>query len=638
MSLGLFTLVFFLISVSIVICLIEPPSNHNIVNKKILSVTKKHFIFVRFLTLTFLYDGIHQFDLSDFVTELIKNLNVSIKIKAISFVINNTDFHSEDYLEESNCSFKETKLNFDNLFKIKEFSTDSFEGFVIVIHNLQVLFKFLEQNDVSEIIPEPRATYVVVLTSTDCTTLIKEVHQDLKLFWIRYNIANLFAFSSFCNWIYVYHPFKKTEISWGTTQKYSLEETNSNSMLVTNSFRNLNGYPLRISIFNRVPTALKEVPSYMWNNPSYGSSKIDNFGGMEGTLLRELSEYLNFKPVIDESHPTHGKVLSNGTVTGTLNQIIHRKVDFSANDWFLQDYHTNQIELTVPYSSDRICPVVPKAFKVPQWKTFFLIFDLTSWVLFLFMWLCCIYVWLVFNPVRNTSSAIFEICGILFGYPLRLVPLPNQYLFLGSCMILNLIIMGIIQGSVFTDFTTKIYHKDINTLEELDNSNLKIASSISLLDDDNSEVIRRLKTKQIENYDDSLRDVACKRTIAVLGRKQDMEYLLNSRFIAEDGSPLLHISNECLQSFLLVSLFPKGSPFLVSFNHVITKLFEAGLVKKWYDDVMVVGTLIHQMKNFAKRTPSNNILSLKDVQLGFYLLFVGYVGSFIAFLTEIVRR
>ncbi|XP_044265276.1 uncharacterized protein LOC123011747 [Tribolium madens] len=307
---------------------------------------------------------------------------------------------------------------------------------------------------------------------------------------------------------------------------------------------------------------------------------------MDGCLLKCLSNYLNFSFLIDESHPTHGRVLKNGTITGSLSDVVFRKVDFSANDWFLIDYQTREIEVTVPFSYDQVCPVVPKALKVPQWKAFFFIFDVTSWVLFFFMWICCIFVWVVLNSSRDLATVTWEMCAVLFGNPVNVVPLPHQYMFLGSCMVLNIIIMGIIQGSVFTDFTTTTFHKDINTLLELDQAGLQIASSAWYLDFDTTDLIKSLKTKQIRNYKGSYKDAAYTRKLAVLGRKQDVEHIVKVEFVAEDGSPLLHVTNECLQTFLLVSVFPKGSPFLTTFNHAITKLFEAGLTVKWYQDVM----------------------------------------------------
>jgi hypothetical protein len=63
----------------------------------------------------------------------------------------------------------------------------------------------------------------------------------------------------------------------------------------------------------------------------------------------------------------------------------------------------------------------------------------------------------------------------LVGTAVKAVPNFARSFFLTACMVFNIIIIGVIQGSLFTNFSTTMFYADINTLQELDESELPIA-------------------------------------------------------------------------------------------------------------------------------------------------------------------
>jgi hypothetical protein len=63
----------------------------------------------------------------------------------------------------------------------------------------------------------------------------------------------------------------------------------------------------------------------------------------------------------------------------------------------------------------------------------------------------------------------------LVGTAVKVVPNFGPSFFLTACMVFNIIIIGVIQGSLFTNFSTTIFYADIKTLQELDESELPIA-------------------------------------------------------------------------------------------------------------------------------------------------------------------
>lgn len=85
------------------------------------------------------------------------------------------------------------------------------------------------------------------------------------------------------------------------------------------------------------------------------------------------------------------------------------------------------------------------------------------------------------------------------------VLLPNRIIerfLLCGCLAANIIIVGIFQGSLIQSFSTISYYKDMDTLVDVDNSNLQIGTSSESNKflfgfDDNSTLMSSLRSKVI---------------------------------------------------------------------------------------------------------------------------------------------
>lgn len=84
--------------------------------------------------------------------------------------------------------------------------------------------------------------------------------------------------------------------------------------------RTLNGFPLRVSIFERYPTALlrKDLPEiFLDSYYSHGMKYSGGFNGFDGLVLGNMAQQLNFrahivKPIAND----YGYKLENGTFIG----------------------------------------------------------------------------------------------------------------------------------------------------------------------------------------------------------------------------------------------------------------------------------------------------------------------------------
>ncbi|KAH0819030.1 hypothetical protein GEV33_003761 [Tenebrio molitor] len=260
-----------------------------------------------------------------------------------------------------------------------------------------------------------------------------------------------------------------------------------------------------------------------------------------------------------------------------------------------------------------MCIVVPKAAKLPNWVSVMNSFTgITRFVILLTSIICTMFwYWISSKPFAKASWTMFS---ILLGTPTKVVPRTGQYLFLAACMVFSIIILGVFQGSLFKNYTTTTYYADIDTLEELDQSGLPVAMTVWRFMKADSDLMRRLQNKTIRKYQNSIDSVAYQRNIAMCETKSYLQFLMKTKYVDNDGSPLLHVVDECLTTFLMGNLMPKGSAFLTVFNNVITKVTEAGLTVKWDNDIVDSLTL-EKMINLSRNRTTTKPFTLYDVQI-----------------------
>lgn len=620
-------------------------SNCEISNDDFWYIFQKHFSLVSFMTITILQTREHFAEINQITEEFLKilcenyykrNLYQTITIK--ENIYTNQKSSSRFYND-----FQNIKNEIDNnlyslcdqdFIKAKLRTTDSSEGFTIIVWHPENIEAFL-----NETLLVPRVTYMILFVFSfyqDCKSFEIYLDKILKRFWTDFNILNLIAQTPCsCNKIYIYRPFLKKK-TWGRIQAYNPKQVIKNIALTTNPLFNLNKYPLRISLFERSPTAIRNLPKNLQNNPIYQNvTSSKGFAGSDGLLLGALVEYLNFEPVIDENlEPfSYGYVFRNGTVSGVLADIVNRRSDYAGNCRLMTYFRTEGHEFIKPYSSERISMAVPKSAKVPRWRSLFNCFNKLSWSLILGICVfCCGFWWLI--RCKSLIQAFWEMFSFFVGIPCKMVPSKGQFLFLTSCMMFNIIILGVIQGSFFTDFTTTLYYPDLNTLEEVVESGLPIMSfAWQILSIGSSPLDIKLKKNSIPYEDNVYELIALYRNVAVLDRRLDMELLVKTKYLGHEGVSPLHIVEENLATFLTTGLVPKGSPFLIVFNYVITSMFEAGLTKKWYNDV--VDSMVIEHKHKIEDSEEFEPFSLEDIQAAFYVIAFGYCGSVFVFLCEI---
>lgn len=90
-----------------------------------------------------------------------------------------------------------------------------------------------------------------------------------------------------------------------------------------------------------------------------GSGEIIDYSGLEGMLLKTLSQRLNFRARIIIPEELWGNIYENGTADGAMKLMMDRMVNFSIG-LFHQTYQYNALfDLSSSYYSTYFCFVVP---------------------------------------------------------------------------------------------------------------------------------------------------------------------------------------------------------------------------------------------------------------------------------------
>ncbi|RZB73478.1 SBP bac 3 domain containing protein [Asbolus verrucosus] len=529
----------------------------------------------------------------------------------------------EEKILENSCNFSDCAANMTrsdpiefSKFPIQKIMTDSFEGHLIIVRTEEVLLQFLEENH-RIILSSPRDSYGIVFVEPSAAKI-------LATFWHEYRVANIIAQDCFSGDTYMYLCF-----NGGT-----LRVLHNYSRIA--HLMNFNQYKLKVSMHARRPTAITKFPKSLRNNPIYKNLEpLKDFVGLDGSLLRAIAEHLNLQveliPLNDGVR--FGKVLRNGTVTGTLGDVVYSRAQISTNGRFLMDYGTKGVEFTVPYSSDQICIVVPKACKVPEFIALLHCFSLSSWLAIISFFMSSNIVWYLMGTRRNS---LWEMYAIFHGIPVRILPTVPQALFLMSCMGFSIIVLGLVQGSFFKAFTKPTYYKDINTLEELDSSGLPMAPTFFNFATDNSTVMSNLNKRRSSQIIGDIFDmIAHQRNVTSVVRKRDNWFRLKTSYLDKDSKSLLHLVDECFATFFVSFIVSKDLILLPTINNVITRLFESGLTLKWYSDVQF-SIYLEKLMAKGKKKELMRPFSLKDIRAAFSVWILGLFLATLTFSFEIM--
>lgn len=546
------------------------------------------------------------------------NLLITQLTRDVSFYRKDATIKVRNY-SVSNKKIKDTvsyKYNYSSIYRHRQRVVSSFyyDDHIIIAREGYILNQFLHENS-RNVIPNNRANYLFLLTYKKPSHCFTDIQSLMRLLWEKFQVSNMvfLTYNNRKNYVHIYLPFEQSFQSLTLSEFRSQKFTNK-------PITKLNGHVLKISMFVRNPTAVR-------------TNESKAFSGVDGNLLVELSKTMNFTADISHSpdHFFYGQTLPNGSATGALGAVINRDVDLATNGRFIVAQVYDCVEFTVPYDNDKICVIAPKSEEIPHWAEIFHSFKRKVLMLFLVVIGLSVLIWYKLSKTGN--RAWIEIFSIFINVPVKMVLTPQRKIFLTFLLQFLVIINGVFQGNLIKSFSAVSYYPDINTLEELDRSGLKILTSLGVFNNNESDLFKSLQSKVIDINASAIERVAYWKNIMALERKNDAN-LFKSVYVSSDGTPLIHVVPECPISYHLGFIVNEGSPYLPRLNQLIRRMFESGLTKKWYSDI---SQKIIIKRRFNKHDVKENrrvSFSLYDMQLVFLTLILGLTSSFIVFVCE----
>lgn len=223
----------------------------------------------------------------------------------------------------------------------------------------------------------------------------------------------------------------------------------------------------------------------------------------------------------------------------------------------------------------------------------------------------------------HCAQMLVDTLMLMLSFPMRILPtIQNERIFVASVCTISLTFVSIFQSSLATVFIKPIFYKNIDSLEDLDKSGMKIyTNSEDLLVDAFSEgyysetfdhLRKRLEYKKFNTMDLSKIFVKNK---AYLTRKSVFEL----QWMTPNAKS--HLMKECPREYRLSYMVSKNSAGLID-NSINFAKFNASIAH--------LKTQTHP--------PKLKVLTTHDLQLPFIILIIGTLVSSLVFVFELFTK
>lgn len=291
-----------------------------------------------------------------------------------------------------------------------------------------------------------------------------------------------------------------------------------------------------------------------------------------------------------------------------------------------------RFELSDIVFSDPQIWIVAKPGTVNKFKIPFLIFNLFSWLSIIFIFFFFVFVWSrATNYYAKNSFNFLHVFSVTMGYNLYRIPkrLPLNVLllfYLLYCFHINFYF----HGKLSSLLTKPVYKRKIQNVEELVDSDIiplinkrKITDLMHMNDSLATKLAskcrqhaKKIPSTNIINYvykNGSITTTSYYSTLVLDGNYKNKVYYITTRF---------------LMNMEATYAYRKGYPLVSVINNLLAQIQEAGLFKKWLNDMKKYS---HENENVSKI-----ILTLVHLMGPFLLLILGLFFATIIFACEII--
>ncbi|KAK9505615.1 hypothetical protein O3M35_009626 [Rhynocoris fuscipes] len=439
---------------------------------------------------------------------------------------------------------------------------------------------------------------------------------NLNLLYNHTNFVVIFSLNF--KYLIIKTPFKDFII---TSKNYSYLNN-----VLQNIPLNLHKKIVRITMFPKRFTAVK-----------FG----DKFIGFDGDIMSISEKRLNFTMVLIKHNGRYGYKHPNGSFSGTLGDIVHGRADLAGNSLFIKYYNTNDVQFTSAVMLEELCIAAPASQMIPQWMVVFSCFQTEVWICILFTFTISGIFWHLMEKYSKKTKKIYftntimNVTKILLQ--LSLDEIYNKFwqrLFIICLISGSMIISKCLEGSLLDKLTRNTYKKELNTLDELAESQVKLYTLSVNLHKDTFPQKPKLQAKFFiyNNISEDMISLVYKsKDVSYLGRKFDL-----IRRIGElrSTSRRIHIIEECPASYNLGYMMHKESYLYEPIQNLMNRLLSVGIIDH-IQNKDINATLALKKSKIINKKYQPVRLGLQNLTVGILVLLLGYLISGAVFIIEL---
>ena len=587
-----------------------------------------------------------------------KDENMEVAVKSIELATQAQLDTSDILLERLHSSIRWPIVVFSPADEIRKSDPHPWDTSNSEKHSSYILMARYHGGDLSEVREQiyqlkslpawnSRAKFVVVAEENNARRSDKMLKDILKEFWKR-NIFNVVILSptestnaSTPVGVYTWFPYRLPSGRCGELHQLVLLDTCLAAGNMTDGF--LKGSPI---FEKKIPYNLHRCPFRVSTLKFHPFIIFDNstFDGSEIRLILSIADKINvtLKWKVSVSDERKGRQLRNGTWTGLRGEIIYGLSDMIFGHILTKLEDHLVFDDTIIYSSDKFSWYIARADPYPRWLSMVRVFTPEMWLVLLTVIPVAAFVMKSLsqkggNEIWSYVKCVLSFWAVLLGAGAD-VPYssPLRVLFL-SWVMYSLAVNTVFQTYVTSYLVDPGLHHQIDNAEELYESNAVYAFPDTMDEFLTKELLDKLKPRIRPDPVVCLDYVASKDNFATIAGKKLVAYF--SENLAQRGTKheIFQFREDMFQ-LSTVMLLPKGSPFLELMNDILRHLLEAGLIDKWYIDIITENKIKAGVRKLPVLINDYAPLSLSHLQTSFIFLFLGLGISSVVLLVEKILR
>lgn len=407
------------------------------------------------------------------------------------------------------------------------------------------------------------------------------------------------------------------------------------SQLFWDKASNLNKNVFRVSLFYEQTRAIF--------HPNGRTTGTDGY--LTELMIEKMNATLQLLPPTDGFDI--GEFLPNGSVTGSLAQILNEEVDISFNTRFLRlKQFYGKAQITFTNGRDDICFLVAKAGYASNVYNIFRSFSAPVWLMVVSSLFIASFSFAILYKMQNESRPLQHTFFNFFSWNLAqpIIHLPENWatkILIAFWVVYALLITSSYEGNLTSNLVLRPTLADINTIKQLQTSNLEIMTFGRYVD---LLLTFFNQSTAYTGFEKRIRSVSSSAQLAkhiqahefqfAYANKQHINKFLSMR--KENfryGRPMFHNVPECPVPFLVAYVLRIGSPYLARINSILRRAQENGMIGYW--DLEAEETS-HRSKSSLGSGGGPVPLTLDHMQSAFYILGFGLVISLTVLAMEIV--